>query len=544
MPEIPKNDSCLIRTAAAGQPKTASGITVFLLEEIGDARLRFSQLKQHLDEATQLVEKSGKREHLFEVAGHLLHGIPEIVAKMGTALDTAALAAARLDYEEIKDQIRPAKVEQLERALKDVRVRRVRRRGFEDTAMNAKSAAELLDRIADEVESSGRIPTGAVMSLVGLLEGGTRTASASSEKLAGHFRTLSSHLTKMLDKGQPPSRVRLASHLRHLVGEGLDTTSAQMASEIYQTSNSREDVMDGFKQHNPSMSQEDLNEVADNWEKNKDVVKDKHAVAPSKSDWQKALRKDEQDLKWFQDALKALRAGENVENLTETGAEETIDGLQAVISNKKRMLKKMARFQEGKPADPTKNMDQGDKKEWQDSKDQHGDKFKKDKKAGMDAPILAVMKKAYDAGIKGQDADAEREMAGAMKELERSMQTAMVRAGGSSAGGSPAGLMANLSASLWEFAYYWGGTVAASTGRTADWKTTEASGMPDPMADQAMRSRFEEGKPADPTEDMSPEDAQEWKSNTEEHKDKFKGKEAATLDQVRSWKAELTEDLA
>lgn len=480
MSEIPKNDSCLIRTAAIERPKTASGITIFLLEELGDARLRFSQLKQYLDEVTQLIEKSGKREHLFEVAGHLLHGIPEVVAKLGTSLDTAALAAARLDYEEIKDGLRPAKVDQLERALKDVRVRRVQRRGFEDTAMNAKSAAELLARIADEVESSGRIPTGAVMSLVGLLEGGTRTASASPEKLAGHFRTLATHLTKMLDKGQPPSRMRLASHLRHLVGEGLDTTSAQMASEIYQVSNSREEVMDGFKQHNPSMSQEDLNEVADQWEKNKDVVKDKHQASHE------------------------------------------------------------ARFQEGKPADPTKNMDQGDKKEWQDSNDQHEDKFKDKKAMMMDAPILRVMKTAYEAGMKAKDDDAEKEMAGAMRELERSLQTALVRASG---GGPPKGLMANLSSNLWEFSYYWGGVVAASM-KMADWKTTEATGMPDPMADQAMRSRFEEGQPADPTEDMSPEDAQEWKDNTEEHKDKFKTKEAASLEQVRSWKAELMEELS
>lgn len=34
--------------------------------------------------------------------------------------------------------------------------------------------------------------------------------------------------------------------------------------------------------------------------------------------------------------------------------------------------------------------------------------------------------------------------------------------------------------------------------------------------------KFEEGKPADPTKDMSPEDAAEWKKQNEEHKDNFK----------------------
>ncbi len=39
---------------------------------------------------------------------------------------------------------------------------------------------------------------------------------------------------------------------------------------------------------------------------------------------------------------------------------------------------------------------------------------------------------------------------------------------------------------------------------------------------QKVLSRFEEGKPADPTENMSPEDAAEWRRMNEEHGDKFK----------------------
>lgn len=35
-------------------------------------------------------------------------------------------------------------------------------------------------------------------------------------------------------------------------------------------------------------------------------------------------------------------------------------------------------------------------------------------------------------------------------------------------------------------------------------------------------ARFEEGKPADPTKDMSPEDAKRWKEENEKHKDNFK----------------------
>ena len=40
--------------------------------------------------------------------------------------------------------------------------------------------------------------------------------------------------------------------------------------------NSREEVMKGFKSANPDLSEAQLEEIADQWEKNKDVVKEKH----------------------------------------------------------------------------------------------------------------------------------------------------------------------------------------------------------------------------------------------------------------------------
>ena len=61
------NDNCLQRTAS---DKEAAGISVFLLEELGDARLRCAQLKKYLDEATDLINKSGHRDHFYEIAAH------------------------------------------------------------------------------------------------------------------------------------------------------------------------------------------------------------------------------------------------------------------------------------------------------------------------------------------------------------------------------------------------------------------------------------------------------------------------------------------
>ena len=42
------------------------------------------------------------------------------------------------------------------------------------------------------------------------------------------------------------------------------------------------------------------------------------------------------------------------------------------------------------------------------------------------------------------------------------------------------------------------------------------------LAEMLREGKFEEGKPADPTKDMSEEDAAEWKKQNEEHKDQFK----------------------
>ena len=44
---------------------------------------------------------------------------------------------------------------------------------------------------------------------------------------------------------------------------------------------------------------------------------------------------------------------------------------------------------------------------------------------------------------------------------------------------------------------------------------------------ERVLSRFEEGKPADPTEAMSPEDAKKWREQTDEHKDEFKSAKTA-----------------
>jgi hypothetical protein len=117
---------------AAGRPKEASGLLVYLMEELGDARLRCAQLKKYVKDATDLIEKSEHRDHFFEVAGNLIWGIPDVLLRLDKALDATAMAAARLDYEEIKNGLRPEKAEELESVMNDTRLRYLNRRSTEE----------------------------------------------------------------------------------------------------------------------------------------------------------------------------------------------------------------------------------------------------------------------------------------------------------------------------------------------------------------------------------------------------------------------------
>jgi len=181
----------------------------------------------------------------------------------------------------------------LERALSDSRLRKLRRsegeepRGKEGSMLNPKIAANELHQIAQHVEVTGNVPIGKLVSLISQLEAGKREASASPQKVAGYLHALADNLLTTGEDSDPsnrPSRFTLAQHLRRVVGDqiqmpmtsGQQQVSAQEVAQIYQRSNSREEVMKGFKDANPAMSEEDLSKAADMWEKHRNVVKDQN----------------------------------------------------------------------------------------------------------------------------------------------------------------------------------------------------------------------------------------------------------------------------
>lgn len=262
-----------------------AGISVYLMEELTDARLRCEQLKKFVSQAIRLISKSSHRDHFYEVAGDTIYGIPDALFKLDKALAATALAASRLDYEELKTVLKPEKVTELEDVLKGVRIRQIERHSLPFTqqaegkgsmfkAASTNRIASALRRIASEVEAASISPRDAALRL---------------------------------------SRVKMA--LSQTAQEAVEAMGGIQA-------NSREDVMKGFKSANPDLTDDQLEEIADQWEKNKDVVKNKKASSVSSED------------------------------------------------------EKRSRFEEGKPADPTENMSPEDAKKWKNMTEEHKDNFK------------------------------------------------------------------------------------------------------------------------------------------------------------------------
>lgn len=271
-----------------------AGQMIYLVENLSDARLRCDQLKRYLSKAMKLVEKSSKRDHFYEVAGDILNGVPEAIFKLDKALDATALAASRLDYEELKQQLSPEKVDELEEVLEDVRVKHLERRSLPKETKVTKKAnpnhiSDALLRIASEVESASISPrdaSGGLASLMSNLSGFAPTsvgkaktasvkfAAAPRDHIAGAIRRVASAVQNRAISPEEASN-RLA-----FIRMALSQTAQQAVEAMGPVqADSREKVMDGFKKSNPSLSKEDLEEIADQWEANKSVVKDQHKTA-------------------------------------------------------------------------------------------------------------------------------------------------------------------------------------------------------------------------------------------------------------------------
>src|SRR5688572_1738868 len=379
-----------------GRHRKDANVTVYLQEELGDARLRCDQLLRYIERAAKLVEKSSHKDHFFEVAGDLIRGIPESAFKLHKALEAVALAANRIDYEEIKQDLRPEKVEELERVLTDVRVRQVQRRSL--PMVNPANVVRQLKSLAKRAKEEGALDTGALRELIASLEKGAPRAAA-GVRVAAALEAMA-HALEHPPEGQMPSRNRLAQARRRTLAEHIE--------------------------------------------------------------------------------------------LGREASEEA----------------KRSRFEEGKPADPTKNMDPEDAKAWKENTDEYGDKFKKEAARPSEAALLDLNTVVF--GVKQIIRGT-----GNTKRVLFSVLSSLSRAAANM--GQDERILEALDRAA---------RIVNSTFSVADMREYADSQEVVLASEEDKRSRFEEGKPADPTKNMDPEDAKAWKENTEEYGDKFK-KEAS-----------------
>lgn len=497
------------------------------MEELGDARLRCDQLMRYLDEAVQLIEKSDKKDHFFEVAGHLIQGIPETAFKLEKALQAVALAADRIDYEEIKQELRPEKVEELERALKDVRLRPVKHRS--ENPMKPKEAAAHLREFAKITREEGSLPLHDVASFIAALG---HTRQASSSPVADTLDRIAS----VLESGQKISRQQVASILYRMAGEAEIETALRLASQPKLTQEhmqlgNADEVKKKFKAENPDITDEALNEIAEQWSKNKDVVKDKTALEPGDASmpahfeairaqaiaasraasafrWRPALmglyyivdeigtvlvKLGSMDTQKSEGLKREIRqqlpqAAKNIEEMApmsilagegQTGETQDPDPWKMNQESSEDMALR-SRFEQGVPADPTENMQQGDGAEWKENTEEHKDKFK----AASGDAVAAGKLTTHLAGKSGHTMCGE----------EASADTIVK---------SPRDVTCYYCKQAWEKKH----------------ASSKESLGPD---GGGTLSKFEEGKPADPTDNMSPEDAKRWKEEHDKNKDNFK----------------------
>ncbi len=107
-----------------------AGATIYIQEELSDARLRADELKRYLVRAHELIQASPFRDQIYAIAGDVLHGAPECMLKLERALQAASMAVNKLDYDELRQILRPEKVDELERVLEEVRLRVPTRTGI------------------------------------------------------------------------------------------------------------------------------------------------------------------------------------------------------------------------------------------------------------------------------------------------------------------------------------------------------------------------------------------------------------------------------
>ena len=323
---------------------------------MGDARLRCAQLKNYLDEATELIEKSDHRDHFFEIAGHLLHGIPVTLLRVDKAISAASMAVAKWEYEETKEDISPEKAQELEDALKDVRVRQITRKSTQpESFMKVEQAAEELKKVAASITDTGEVDTRALVRLIASLEGDSVRAGSTKSDVVATLHELAAGLA---DEGRRPSRLMLASVLRRVLAETVGVRTADGLEP------------DMGSQYNMNLGFEFIRDAArtaymrgSNGHQMRQAFDQLSAIVSEIGLMCESIGASDA-------AGLAIRLSKSMRLARRLLRPDMLDSLVLASDEKE------SRFEEGKPADPTKNMSEEDAEKWKDNTDKYEDKFK------------------------------------------------------------------------------------------------------------------------------------------------------------------------
>jgi hypothetical protein len=502
---------------AVGHKKQA-GAMVYLMEELGDARLRCDQLQRYIARAAKLIEKSEHKDHFFEVAGDLVRGIPETVFKLHKSLQAVALAAGRIDYEEIKQDLRPEKAEELERVLQDVRIRHVQRRSEPMKPIEALNALKALNV---KVAKTGKFPLSEALALVAALEEGlAKDASAAAD-----FEKLAHLLSNPPEGSQGPSRQRLAQILRHVVANHIsreDLTALRVTASAWEKQELEEmEKLLKDKGYNPR----DAKKLQKEGVGPEELTKRLKVKSGEKGslEYTHGLKKKADDDFGDREAKGGLsiqdlnRLKQSLEDIVVEAKKDKNKAIESLAQKALKQVKiassdddKQSRFEEGKPADPTKDMSEEDAQKWKDNTEEHKDRFKKEALSAEPQKLFKAMGESVDALLHARV--KTRQVQEMLTEVYRDASGVIFTDNYNDA------FIKSVAAKLYELDHSIGDAF-----RDIERSEKSLKGKLKKAADdEDKQSRFEEGKPADPTENMSEEDAQKWKDNTDEYGDKLK----------------------
>lgn len=278
--------------------------------------------------------------------------------------------------------------------------------------MKVQEAAKQLKQIAASVEETGQVDTRSLARLISSLEGESARRTASRLDVAATLRQLAEGLG---EEGERPSRHMLASALRRVLAETADVRTADVlepeqdaqynmslgfgyirdaARMAYLRGATGTQMRQAFDQLATIVSEIGLmcdsigasDAAALAIRMSKAVRLARRFLKPDVLD-SMVLASEEKESRFEED-----KPADPTENMSEADAKEWKantdkyeDKFKAASNLERRDMfgsdEKESRFEEGKPADPTENMSDGDAKEWKANTDKYEDKFKA---AGVD----------------------------------------------------------------------------------------------------------------------------------------------------------------